>query len=75
MIGSSVILYKYLNITFYNSIPFDLKLRVSRLKTEIYVTLEHVILPCVAPSGYVHQRHIYALDHFHGSVSSSQIWP
>jgi hypothetical protein len=45
------------------------------LKTEMYVTLEQVILPCTAPSGYAHQRHIYASDRFHGYVSSSQIWP
>jgi hypothetical protein len=40
----------------------------------MYVALEHIILPCAAPSEYAHQLHIYASDHFHGSVSSSQIW-
>jgi hypothetical protein len=45
------------------------------MKTEMYIALEHVILPYAAPSGYAHQRHIYASGPFHGSISSSQIWP
>jgi hypothetical protein len=43
------------------------------MKIEMYIALEHVTLPCAAPSGYAHQRHIYASGHFYGSVSSSQI--